>query len=79
MVGLDNSGKSTIIQCIKPKKSNMEVIVPTVGYNFDQFSKGNIEFSVMDMSGSDKYRDLWIDSANGCNVTFIDEQRESYL
>ena len=84
-VGLDNSGKSTIINYLKPKKvvsapralcpqsgrappptrecgvwqkAETEV-VPTVGFSVEDFTKGNLSFTVFDMSGQGRYRNLW--------------------
>lgn len=58
IVGLDNSGKTTILNYMKPKKASMET-VPTVGFSVEEFTKNNIQFSAFDMSGQGKYRDLW--------------------
>jgi len=33
--------------------------VPTVGFSMEEFSKGNLSFSVFDMSGQGRYRNLW--------------------
>jgi len=58
-VGLDNSGKSTIIHFLKPKKAATAEVVPTVGFAVEEFSKGSISFTVFDMSGQGRYRNLW--------------------
>jgi len=58
-VGLDNSGKSTILAQLKPKKATTEQIVPTVGFKVESFSKQNLAFTVFDMSGAGRYRNLW--------------------
>eukprot|EP00965_Chrysotila_dentata_P238515 6202556-Pleurochrysis_carterae.AAC.3 len=90
-VGLDNSGKSTIINYLKPKKVRGKLslgrfacrkhrvqflhlpaatflaasqaaaaeVVPTVGFTVDTFSKNGITFTVFDMSGQGRYRNLW--------------------
>uniref|UniRef100_A0A7S4BDB3 ADP-ribosylation factor-like protein 6 n=1 Tax=Chrysotila carterae TaxID=13221 RepID=A0A7S4BDB3_CHRCT len=58
-VGLDNSGKSTIINYLKPKKAAAAEVVPTVGFTVDTFSKNGITFTVFDMSGQGRYRNLW--------------------
>ena len=34
-------------------------IAPTVGFNVENFSKNNISFTVFDMSGQGRYRNLW--------------------
>ena len=51
VVGLDNSGKTTLINHLRPKKSQAHEVVPTVGFSMDEFSKNNLNFSVFDMSG----------------------------
>ena len=34
-------------------------IVPTVGFNVDEFLKNGLQFTVFDMSGQGRYRNLW--------------------
>ncbi len=34
-------------------------IVPTVGFNVDEFQKNGLQFTVFDMSGQGRYRNLW--------------------
>ncbi|KAI8801562.1 ADP-ribosylation factor family-domain-containing protein [Cladochytrium replicatum] len=59
-VGLDNSGKSTILNHFKAEKIQPNEIVPTVGFNVETFSfRSKVRFTVFDMSGQGKYRDLW--------------------
>ncbi|KAJ3299826.1 hypothetical protein HK104_006760 [Borealophlyctis nickersoniae] len=58
-VGLDNSGKSTIVNHFKADKIPPEELVPTVGFNVEIFTKSRLSFTVFDMSGQGKYRDLW--------------------
>merc|ERR1712100_959851 len=50
-VGLDNSGKSTIINYLKPKKATTTEVVPTVGFSVEEFTKASLSFTVFDMSG----------------------------
>ena len=66
-VGLDNSGKSTILSKLKASQvmqifkiqSPVEEIIPTVGFTVEKFSKSKLSFTAFDMSGQGKYRDLW--------------------
>lgn len=58
VVGLDNSGKTTILNQLRSKDEDITV-VPTVGYNIEEFSSGGLQFSCYDMSGHSRYRDLW--------------------
>ena len=61
IVGLDNSGKTTLINHLKPpgSSSSVDEVTPTVGFQVEQFAKGKINFTVYDMSGQSRYRTLW--------------------
>lgn len=59
VVGLDNSGKSTIVHHLKPKKTSTFEVTPTVGFTIEEFTKNNINFTIFDMSGQGRYRSLW--------------------
>lgn len=59
VVGLDNSGKSTLINALKPQKAASYEVTPTVGFNAEKFERGGFTFSVWDMSGAGAYRSLW--------------------
>nr|XP_029503924.1 ADP-ribosylation factor-like protein 6 isoform X1 [Oncorhynchus nerka] len=76
-LGLDNSGKTTIINQLKPSnlrfygplsddwkhvsqvKTQTQDIVPTIGFNIEQFKSSSLSFTVFDMSGQSRYRNLW--------------------
>lgn len=61
VVGLDNSGKSTILNQLKPNEAKAEV-VPTVGFNVERFKggkSGQLTLTAFDMSGQGRYRNLW--------------------
>eukprot|EP01032_Pedospumella_encystans_P037917 gene37917-42944_t len=59
VIGLDNSGKTTLIHHLKPKKAATFEVTPTVGFQVEEFSKNNVNFTVYDMSGQGRYRNLW--------------------
>ncbi|KAL6756444.1 ARF-like small GTPase [Haematococcus lacustris] len=59
VVGLDNSGKTTTIQRLKPKEKQAAEVAPTYGFNVDEFHKGPLKFTVFDMGGAGRYRSLW--------------------
>ena len=59
IVGLDDAGKTTILNQIMPKNHRYSEVVPTVGFKVEQFSKANINFTMFDMSGASTHRDLW--------------------
>ncbi|XP_041902584.1 ADP-ribosylation factor-like protein 6 isoform X2 [Corvus kubaryi] len=58
-LGLDNSGKTTIINKLKPSNAQTQDIVPTIGFSIEKFKTSSLSFTVFDMSGQGKYRDLW--------------------
>jgi ADP-ribosylation factor-like protein 6 len=57
IIGLDNAGKTTLINKLKSKKN--KPTVPTIGFSKEAFSKKNFKFNVFDMSGQQKFRTLW--------------------
>ena len=57
--GLDNAGKSTIINELKPSQQRSDAIAATFGYSVEEFEKGNVAFKVFDMGGARKFRELW--------------------
>ncbi|KAL4227016.1 ADP-ribosylation factor-like protein 6 [Mactra antiquata] len=60
VVGLDNSGKSTILNFLKQGDKNVPVdTVPTIGLNVEKMKAANIEITAFDMSGQGRYRPLW--------------------
>ena len=51
LIGLDNSGKTTVLsRIIDPDSMNLDV-TPTIGYKKSKFSRNGIDFEVFDMSG----------------------------
>ena len=86
IVGLDNSGKTTLINSLKPTKVRGGLrykqdydIVPTVGFGVEKFSKNKIDFTVFDMSGQSKYRTLWEQYYANAEVGFLASCRRSSL
>ena len=58
VVGLANSGKTSIVQALKAERS-LDDTVPTVGFSVERFHMLNIMLTVVDMSGQPKYQKLW--------------------
>lgn len=58
-LGLDNSGKTTIINQLKPTNAQAQDIVPTIGFSIEKFKTSSLSFTVFDMSGQGRYRNLW--------------------
>ncbi|GAB6018463.1 ADP-ribosylation factor-like protein 6 [Chamberlinius hualienensis] len=59
VVGLDNSGKTTILNYLKAENKRSLEIVATVGFNVEKFKHEQLNFTAFDMSGQGKYRSLW--------------------
>lgn len=57
MVGLDASGKTTILY--KLKLGEIVTTIPTIGFNVETVEFKNIYFTVWDIGGQDKIRRLW--------------------
>uniref|UniRef100_A0A7S1KMW5 ADP-ribosylation factor-like protein 6 n=1 Tax=Percolomonas cosmopolitus TaxID=63605 RepID=A0A7S1KMW5_9EUKA len=41
------------------KRTGLASIVPTLGFQVEIFQRQNVQFTVFDMSGQGKYRDMW--------------------
>ncbi|KAJ6649588.1 ADP-ribosylation factor-like protein 6 [Pseudolycoriella hygida] len=59
VVGLNNSGKSTIVNHFKNPEEKSLVTVPTVGFSVEKFQNQGVNFTAFDMSGAGRYRSLW--------------------
>ena len=67
VVGLDNSGKSTILRVLTTTTTARHRgavggdldVVPTVGFAQETFVAGKLKFTAFDMSGASNYRALW--------------------
>merc|ERR1712166_509480 len=92
VVGLDNSGKSTILNKLKPAEAVINEVTPTVGFTEEEFKHGNVKFKAWDMSGQGRYRELWqcyfeqaqgiifvLDSTDGIRMCVAHEELEVVL
>lgn len=78
VVGLDNSGKSTIMNHLKAVDERSHEIVPTVGFNVEKFQVKNLAFTAFDMSGQGRYRNLWEHYYKGVEgVIFVVDSSDS--
>ena len=61
VIGLDNSGKTTLLNCLKPSDGSHQFLesTPTIGFTMEHFRRGKLDFKCFDMSGQGKYRSLW--------------------
>lgn len=92
LCGLDNSGKSTILNSLKPEEQRTTNISATIGYNVETFQKGKVKFTAFDMGGAKKFRDLWssyyqnvdgiifvIDSSDELRLCVVKDELEEML
>ncbi|KAJ3307264.1 hypothetical protein HDV03_001749 [Kappamyces sp. JEL0829] len=63
VVGLDNAGKTSILHHLSLGQAS-KTTIPTVGLDIVNFTKSNIQFTAIDMSGTGTARNLWSDSYN---------------
>ncbi|XP_001661251.2 ADP-ribosylation factor-like protein 6 [Aedes aegypti] len=72
VVGLNNSGKSTIVNHFKNPDERASIIVPTVGFNVERFQNQGVFFTAFDMSGATRYRSLWEHQFKSCQgIVFV--------
>ena len=57
MVGLDGSGKTSILYQLK--MAELVRTIPTIGFNVEQLDYKGLKFTIWDVGGQDKIRILW--------------------
>jgi small GTP-binding protein len=57
MLGLDNSGKTSILTSISD--GDLNCIIPTQGFNFRSFSHEGLKFNLWDLGGHEMIRPYW--------------------
>lgn len=66
MVGLDASGKTTIL--VKLKLNEVRETVPTIGFNVETVEYRNVTFHLWDVGGQERLRGLWKHYYDGANA-----------
>ena len=70
-VGIDNAGKTTIIDVFT--KHKITKTIPTVGVNLEQVTFSEIDFhlNILDMGGQKSFRLLWVDYLNTVDIVLF--------
>ena len=70
MVGLDAAGKTTVLY--KLKLGDVVTTIPTIGFNVESVEYKNVSFTVWDVGGQDRIRQLWKHYyANSDGIIFV--------
>eukprot|EP01095_Lingulamoeba_sp_RSL-Kostka_P008581 TRINITY_DN28_c0_g1_i1.p1 TRINITY_DN28_c0_g1~~TRINITY_DN28_c0_g1_i1.p1 ORF type:complete len:203 (+),score=71.65 TRINITY_DN28_c0_g1_i1:41-610(+) len=67
LVGLQNSGKTTLVNVISEGEFN-EDMIPTVGFNMKKVTKGNVTIKLWDIGGQPRFRSMWERYCRGVNA-----------
>lgn len=76
IVGLDNSGKTSIVKYMRPADTKMTTIAPTVGFTVEKFTAKGLNFTTFDMSGNlfsirfKHFLGFW-DQVNSLKVSYL--------
>ena len=76
LVGLDGSGKTTVLFRMKDGKEPKTV--PTIGYNVETIKVGKYRLSIWDVGGQDKLRPFWRHHYTGVQgIVFLIDSNDS--
>jgi len=67
MVGLQNSGKTTLVNVIASGQYT-EDMIPTVGFNMKKVTKGHVTIKLWDIGGQPRFRSMWERYCRGVNA-----------
>lgn len=71
LVGLQNSGKTTLVNVIASGQFS-EDMIPTVGFNMRKVTKGNVTMKLWDIGGQPRFRSMWERYCRGVNaIVFV--------
>ncbi|KAJ2021467.1 ADP-ribosylation factor-like protein 8B [Coemansia sp. RSA 376] len=71
LVGLQNSGKTTLVNVIASGQFT-EDMIPTVGFNMRKVTKGNVTMKLWDIGGQPRFRSMWERYCRGVNaIVFV--------
>lgn len=67
LVGLQNSGKTTLVNVIATGGFS-EDMIPTVGFNMRKVTKGKVTIKLWDLGGQPRFRSMWERYCRGVNA-----------
>ncbi|TPX70012.1 hypothetical protein SpCBS45565_g02114 [Spizellomyces sp. 'palustris'] len=71
LVGLQNSGKTTLVNVIANGQFS-EDMIPTVGFNMRKVTKGAVVMKLWDLGGQARFRSMWERYCRGVNaIVFV--------
>ncbi|KAJ3277884.1 ADP-ribosylation factor-like protein 8B [Borealophlyctis nickersoniae] len=71
LVGLQNSGKTTLVNVIA-NGAFSEDMIPTVGFNMRKVTKGAVVMKLWDLGGQARFRSMWERYCRGVNaIVFV--------
>jgi ADP-ribosylation factor-like protein 8 len=71
IVGLQNSGKTTLVNVLATGEYT-EDMIPTVGFNMRKITKGRVTLKVWDIGGQPRFRSMWERYCRGVNaIVFV--------
>ena len=71
LVGLQNSGKTTLVNVIATGQYQ-EDMIPTVGFNMRKITKGRVTMKIWDIGGQHRFRSMWERYCRGVNaIVFV--------
>nr|QXF29070.1 Arl8 [Planomonas micra] len=59
LVGLQNSGKTTLTNVLSAGDYEEEDLIPTIGFNMRKVKKGNVTIKLWDIGGQPRFRSMW--------------------
>ena len=78
MVGLESSGKTTLVQVISDGRS-IET-APTIGLNVRMAKRGGVNIKMWDLGGQSQYREEWGRYTRGCDaILFVVDTHATHL
>eukprot|EP01084_Bolivina_argentea_P307850 532170_1 len=77
-VGLDNAGKSSVVQCLTDGRASQNQR-PTIGYQQANITRNKNELYLMDVGGDAKGRDLWRHYVKNAHaIVFVIDASDEY-